>query len=157
MHHLHPLIKRPRTSDNSARGYKNSLLGFIWSSNSKVKILPHHVYRSFEGKIYTDIWGRNQHEFCKKRVQNAPFASDYQKCSRGRPSRAQTCRSGIPLPYPSSSGALRRFRLPPPPPSWAVDPLDPPVLHVTRLAFTWSDFKSRNSIARCSHGSVSVH
>ena len=61
MNHLHPFIKkfsgRPRIP-TILREDKKSLLGFIWSSKSKVKILPHHVYRSFEGKNYTDFWGR---------------------------------------------------------------------------------------------------
>ena len=76
---------------------KNSLLGFIWSSKAEVSILPHHVYRSFEGKNYTQFWRRNQHELRKKKKEwahNASFASIFQKCSRGRP-RAPNCSRGI--------------------------------------------------------------
>ena len=108
-----------------------------------MKILPHHVYRSFEGKTYTEFWGRNQHEFWNKKKwqQNAPFASDLQKCSRGGP-RTLTCKRGIFFPHPLPSGASRRFRYP-----QAVDLLE----------FTWSDLNHMYSIARRSHGSVSVH
>ena len=64
MHNLHPffkyfLEKTPTPPPPpTMRGSKTPLLGFICSFKAKVKILPHHVYRSFEGKYYTQFLGR---------------------------------------------------------------------------------------------------
>ena len=91
---------------------KNSLLGFIWSSKAEVLILPHIVYRSFEGKNYTQFWRSNQHELRKKKVYNASFVSIFQKCSRGSP-RAPTCSRGI---HSRTFPKAALIWLPPPPP-----------------------------------------
>ena len=48
----------------------------------------------------------------------------------------QTCRSGIPFRILPQAALRANFVTPP---TRAVDPLDPPLLHVTRLAFTWID------------------
>ena len=52
----------------------------------RVKILPHHVYRSFEDKNHTKNLGRKINtQSTKKWTQNAPFTSIFLKISRGRP------------------------------------------------------------------------
>ena len=131
IHHLHPIFNKILWETLNLWPYcmkiKNTLLGFIWSSKAEVKILPHQVYRSFEGKNYTSLWRRNQHEFCKKKLaQNAPFASNFQKCFGGVPGPPPAGGVSTPAPFPK-----RRFApicwLPPSP---AVDPLDPPMLEV---------------------------
>ena len=64
---------------------------------------------ALRAKITHNFWGSNQHELGKKWAQNAPFASIFQKFSRGRPPRTPTCRRGSPPPAPSPCGASRRF------------------------------------------------
>ena len=57
MHHLHPFFKifLWETRPPYFESIKTPFLGFIWSYTSKVKILPHHVYRRLVGKNYTQI------------------------------------------------------------------------------------------------------
>ena len=73
---------------------KNSLLGFIWSSKAEVLLLPHPYIRALKAKLHTILEEKSTRIICKKWAHDAPFASNFQKCSRGRP-RAPTCRRGI--------------------------------------------------------------
>ena len=100
IHHLLPVFKKNLWETPNPRPYwgkiKKSLLGFIWSSKAEVKIILHQVYRSFEGKNYTQFWRRNQHEFCthKKNGSECTICIQFSKIFRGS-SRAPTCRRGI--------------------------------------------------------------
>ena len=64
MHYLHPFLKTvlgettPPPPPLIVRVSKTPLLGFMLSSTAKVKIIPHHVYRSFEGKITHNFVGK---------------------------------------------------------------------------------------------------
>ena len=64
MHHLHPFFK-------TVLGKR--LLGFMLSSTAKVKILPHHVYRSFEGKKLHIIFWEKSTPIRQKWDQNAQW------------------------------------------------------------------------------------
>ena len=69
MHHLHPLIKNSRGDPEPPTILREDIKIPSWALFDPLNLrwkFPHHVYRSFEGKIYTEFWGRNQHEFCKK-------------------------------------------------------------------------------------------
>ena len=88
MHHLHPFFLKisrggggggPRTP-TYRRGISTPA-----SIQLRVKILPHHVYRSgaLKTKITPRNWGQNQHAISKKWTQNAQFASILLKISRG--------------------------------------------------------------------------
>ena len=119
IHHLHPIFKKKNLWETPnlwpyCMKIKNALLGFIWSSKAEVKILPHQVYRSFEGKNYTSFWRRNQHEFCKKKLaQNAPFWSNFQKCFGGVPGHPPAGGVSTPAPFPKRRFAPICLHLPP--------------------------------------------
>ena len=84
---------------------------------------------ALRAKITHNFWGSNQHELGKKWAQNAPFASIFQKFSRGRPPGPPPAGGGLPLPHPPPA-ALRADLVTPPP---AVDPLDPPLRLIHRV------------------------
>ena len=74
---------------------KNPLLGYIWSSTAKVKILPHHLFGALKAKI-TPFFCKNQHEIRKKLAQNTPFASTFQKNFPGEAPAPPPARGDIP-------------------------------------------------------------
>ena len=113
MYHLHPFFKNflgetPTPPPILREDKKFPLVGFIWSSTGKVKILPHHIYRRSElwrQKLHTIFWGKIDTNSAKKWAQDAPFASIFQKFSRGRPPNPHL-REGV---SPSRTLPLRRF------------------------------------------------
>ena len=124
IHHFYPIFKKNLWETPNLWPYcmkiKNALLGFIWSSKAEVKILPHQVYRSFEGKNYTSFWRRNQHEFCKKNWLRMHHLHPIFKNVSGV-FQGPHLQEGYPLPHPSPSGASRRFDYPHPlPQQWTL-------------------------------------
>ena len=76
--------------------------------------LPHHGDRSFEGKNYTQYFflgggGGGSTRTRQKWAQNAPFASVFQKFSRGDPDPPTVRRSKISLFGFSSTAKMKIF------------------------------------------------
>ena len=158
IHHLHQLPKQNQFGEIPnpwpyCEKIKNSLLGFIWSSKAEVLILPHHVYRNFEGKNYTQIWRRSQHELRKKNGlimhHLHPFFKNVPGEGPGPPPAA-----GASTPTPSPKRCFAPIWLPPPP--QAVDPLDTPLLEVRFALAHWSDLNRSQGVIMV-QWAVSVH
>ena len=129
------------------------LFSCIWSSTAKVKFLPHYVYiedRSFEGKNYTQFFGKNQHELGKNGLRMHQSSETHSlflrlRCVNKRGSPTMECTicihfskifpgetpgsppAGGVSPSRTLPAALRADLVTPP----AVDALDPPLPSVT--------------------------
>ena len=65
MHHLHQFSTKKKTGRNPLPPPPPM---------RKEKNIPHHVYRSFEGKNYTQFWGEKSIDNRQKWAKNASFA-----------------------------------------------------------------------------------
>ena len=139
MHYLNPFIKNSR-GDPEPRRFCERIKNPFWALFDPLNLRWKFSHITYTGALKAKITQNFGREFSKKWAKNALFASYYQKCSRGRSGPQPV--GGVPPFRTLPKAALRADFVTP---TRALDPLDPPLLDVTRLAFTWSDLNHVNA------------